>query len=74
MKLQRAKVDAELEILRYEKEAAAAEAHADALEAAVAQDGGKSLHALPVLNPEQCSADYARSQEATHPPTNSWIS
>ncbi|KAH7984309.1 hypothetical protein HPB52_019171 [Rhipicephalus sanguineus] len=70
MKLERAKVDAELEILRHEKEAAAAEAHAGALEAAVVQDGGESLHALPLLHPHQRTADYVQSQEAAHAPTH----
>ncbi|KAL1425478.1 hypothetical protein MTO96_019142 [Rhipicephalus appendiculatus] len=68
MKLERAKVDAELEILRHEKEAAAAEVHAGALEAAVAQDGGESLHALPLLYPDQRTADYVQSQEAAPAP------
>lgn len=39
MKLQRAKIDTELEILRHEKEAATAEVHAGALETVVMQNG-----------------------------------
>ncbi|KAH7940257.1 hypothetical protein HPB52_022577 [Rhipicephalus sanguineus] len=70
MKLERAKVDAELEILRHEKEAAAAETHAGALEAAVVQDGRESLHALPLLHPHQRTADYVQSQETAHAPTH----
>ncbi|KAL1436375.1 hypothetical protein MTO96_049735 [Rhipicephalus appendiculatus] len=68
MKLERAKVDAELEILRHQKEAAAAEVHSGALEAALVQDGGESLHALPLLDPDQRTADYVQSQEAAHAP------
>ncbi|KAH8027864.1 hypothetical protein HPB51_010831 [Rhipicephalus microplus] len=45
MRLEKARIEAELEVLQHEKEAAAADAQASALEAAVEQDGG-DCHAV----------------------------
>lgn len=68
MKVERAKLDAELEILHHEKEAAAADAQAGVLEAAAEQDGGESLRALPLLDSNKRTEGYVLAQATTHDP------
>ncbi|KAH8026870.1 hypothetical protein HPB51_026205 [Rhipicephalus microplus] len=50
MRLEKARIEAELEVLQHEKEAAAADAQASALEAAVEQDGGECVRPHPPLD------------------------
>lgn len=66
MKLERAKLDAELEILQHEKEAAAAEAQAVVLEAAAEQNGGVYSRTPPPLDIAQRTQGYVAEQASLH--------
>ncbi|KAL1478870.1 hypothetical protein MTO96_052312 [Rhipicephalus appendiculatus] len=63
MRLEKARIDAELQILHQEREAAAAEAQANALEAAVVQDGGERSRLMPPTDPTSRTASYVIEQE-----------
>ncbi|XP_037509614.1 uncharacterized protein LOC119386370 [Rhipicephalus sanguineus] len=62
MRLEKARIEAELEVLQHEKEAAAADAQASALEAAVEQDGGECVHPHPPIDRAQRVSSYITEQ------------
>ncbi|KAH8033438.1 hypothetical protein HPB51_012891 [Rhipicephalus microplus] len=62
MRLEKARIEAELEVLQHEKEAAAADAQASALEAAVEQDGGECVHPHPPLDRTLRVSSYITEQ------------
>ncbi|KAH8037270.1 hypothetical protein HPB51_009713 [Rhipicephalus microplus] len=64
MRLEKARIEAELEVLQHEKEAAAADAQASALEAAVEQDGGECVRPHPPLDHTLRVSSYITEQAA----------
>ncbi|XP_037528681.1 uncharacterized protein LOC119405929 [Rhipicephalus sanguineus] len=62
MRLEKARIEAELEVLQHEKEAAAADAQASALEAAVEQDGGECVRPHPPIDRAQLVSSYITEQ------------
>ncbi|KAH7944540.1 hypothetical protein HPB52_021357 [Rhipicephalus sanguineus] len=62
MRLEKARIEAELEVLQHEKEAAAADAQASALEAAVEQDGGECVRPHPPIDRAQRVSSYITEQ------------
>ncbi|KAH8009472.1 hypothetical protein HPB51_017992 [Rhipicephalus microplus] len=64
MRLEKARIEAELEVLQHEKEAAAADAQASALEAAVEQDGGECVRPHPPLDRTLRVSSYITEQAA----------
>ncbi|XP_075534522.1 uncharacterized protein LOC142568489 [Dermacentor variabilis] len=64
MRIEKARIEAELDILQHEKEAAAANAQANALEAAVEQDGGERMRTLPPVDRTLQTRSYIDEQQA----------
>ncbi|KAH6927646.1 hypothetical protein HPB50_006351 [Hyalomma asiaticum] len=62
MRLEKARIEAELEVLQHEKEAAAADAQASALEAAAEQDGGECVRPHPPVDRTQRVSSYITEQ------------
>ncbi|XP_075539206.1 uncharacterized protein LOC142573874 [Dermacentor variabilis] len=64
MRIEKARIEAELDILQHEKEAVAANAQANALEAAVEQDGGERMRTLPPVDRTLQTRSYIDEQQA----------
>ncbi|KAH6944403.1 hypothetical protein HPB50_002915 [Hyalomma asiaticum] len=62
MRLEKARIEAALEVLQHEKEAAAADAQASALEAAAEQDGGECVRPHPPVDLTQRASSYITEQ------------